>query len=182
LLLFQWRHFGAKYTTCEAEYSGQGVDQLARVVEELKCNRNSRRLVVSAWNAVDLDQMALPPCHVLFQFVVTHGKLNCMLYQRSGDVGLGVPFNIASYALLLKMVSHITEIPAGEFVHVLADAHIYKNHITQLQEQSTRTPRLFPTLRIAPKQKRERLEDFEIDDFVIDGYNPHEAIKMEMSV
>lgn len=178
---FQWRHFGAEYRTCSDEYSGTGIDQLNSVINELKNNPNSRRMVVSAWNPLDLDIMALPPCHVLFQFVVTDNKLNCMLYQRSGDVGLGVPFNIASYSLLLKMVAYITEIPEGEFVHILCDAHIYKNHISQLAEQVEREPRQFPTLKIVAKEPRKRIEDFQIEDFVLEEYNPHPPIKMDMS-
>lgn len=178
---FQWRHFGAKYNTSSDDYSGAGIDQLNNVIEEIRNNPNSRRLLVSAWNPLDLDAMALPPCHVLFQFVVTDGKLNCILFQRSGDVGLGVPFNIASYALLLKMVSYITGVPEGEFIHVLSDAHIYKNHITQLTEQAKREPRKFPTLKILPNGPRTKIEDFEIEDFILEGYDPHPPIKMDMS-
>ncbi|KAI5147846.1 thymidylate synthase [Nematocida ausubeli] len=178
---FQWRHFGAEYGTCNDDYSGKGVDQLKSVIEELKKNPNSRRMVVSAWNPLDLDAMALPPCHVLFQFCVVDGKLNCMLYQRSGDVGLGVPFNIASYALLLKMVSYLTNIPAGEFVHVLSDAHIYLNHVEQLSEQIKRTPYAFPTLKIAPAVPRKSIDEFEIEDFVLEEYIHHPPIKMNMS-
>lgn len=178
---FQWRHFGAEYGSCSDDYSGKGIDQLNSVISELINNPNSRRMIVSAWNPMDLDAMALPPCHVLFQFVVSDKRLNCMLYQRSGDVGLGVPFNIASYALLLKMVSYLTKIPEGEFIHVLCDAHIYNNHIPQLTEQATREPRPFPTLKILPKEPRERIEDFEVEDFVLEGYEPHPPIKMEMS-
>ncbi|KAI5136012.1 thymidylate synthase [Nematocida ausubeli] len=178
---FQWRHFGAEYGTCNDDYSGKGVDQLKSVIEELKKNPNSRRMVVSAWNPLDLDAMALPPCHVLFQFCVVDGKLNCMLYQRSGDVGLGVPFNIASYALLLKMVSYLTNIPAGEFVHVLSDAHIYLNHVEQLSEQVKRTPYAFPTLKIAPAVPRKSIDEFEIEDFVLEEYIHHPPIKMNMS-
>ncbi|KAI5160923.1 thymidylate synthase [Nematocida ausubeli] len=178
---FQWRHFGAEYGTCDDDYSGKGVDQLKSVIEELKKNPNSRRMVVSAWNPLDLDAMALPPCHVLFQFCVVDGKLNCMLYQRSGDVGLGVPFNIASYALLLKMVSYLTNIPAGEFVHVLSDAHIYLNHVEQLSEQVKRTPYAFPTLKIAPAVPRKSIDEFEIEDFVLEEYIHHPPIKMNMS-
>ncbi|EHY66304.1 thymidylate synthase [Nematocida ausubeli] len=178
---FQWRHFGAEYGTCNDDYSGKGVDQLKSVIEELKKNPNSRRMVVSAWNPLDLDAMALPPCHVLFQFCVVDGKLNCMLYQRSGDVGLGVPFNIASYALLLKMVSYLTNIPAGEFVHVLSDAHIYLNHVEQLSEQVKRTPYAFPILKIAPAVPRKSIDEFEIEDFVLEEYIHHPPIKMNMS-
>ncbi|KAH9385376.1 thymidylate synthase [Nematocida major] len=178
---FQWRHFGAKYETCESEYAGKGVDQLKAVIEELKVNPNSRRLVVSAWNPLDLQEMALPPCHVLFQFVVTNGCLDCVLYQRSGDVGLGVPFNIASYALLLKMVSYLTGIPAGEFIHVLADAHIYADHTDQLKIQAERIPYEFPTLRIDPKQPRTEIDQFEVEDFVLEGYTHHSALPMRMS-
>lgn len=178
---FQWRHFGAEYSTCEDNYKEKGIDQLNNAIEELKKNRNSRRIVVSAWNPVDLKKMALPPCHVLFQFVVTDEKLNLIMYQRSGDIGLGVPFNIASYSLLLKMVSYLTEIPEGDFVHVIADAHIYRNHIDALKEQISRSPRPFPNLYIRPAKKRNSIEEFEIEDFVLDGYNPHPPIKMAMS-
>ncbi|KAI5185973.1 thymidylate synthase [Nematocida homosporus] len=178
---FQWRHFGAQYTTCEADYANQGVDQLNWVINELKQNPTSRRLVVSAWNPCALSEMALPPCHVLFQFAVTGGRLNLMLYQRSGDVGLGVPFNIASYSLLLKMVSYLTNIPEGEFVHTIGDAHIYRNHIEQLTEQATRTPRAFPKVRLAPATPRKSIQDFQVEDFVLEDYEPHPPIKMKMS-
>jgi thymidylate synthase len=179
---FQWRHFGAKYRTCHDTYSGEGIDQLGMVIKELKSNPMSRRLVVSAWNPLDLDIMALPPCHVLYQFEVSNGKLNCMLYQRSGDVGLGVPFNIASYALLLKMVSYLVKIPEGELVHVIGDTHIYSNHVEQLREQMQRVPRPFPKVYLRPPTERKSIEEFEASDFVVEGYDPHPPIKMQMSV
>lgn len=178
---FQWRHFGAAYSTCEQDYRGKGIDQLRNVIDEIKKNPSCRRLLVSAWNPLDLDQMALPPCHVLFQFVVTGGRLNCMLYQRSGDVGLGVPFNISSYALLLKMVSYLTKIPAGDLVHVIGDAHIYNNHIEQLTEQATRHPREFPRLRICDREGIETIDDFVLEDFILEEYDPHPPISMTMS-
>ncbi|KAI5181169.1 thymidylate synthase [Nematocida sp. AWRm80] len=178
---FQWRHFGAEYSTCTEDYTKKGIDQLSNVIEELKKDKNSRRLVVSAWNPIDLDQMVLPPCHVLFQFLVQNDKLNCILYQRSGDVGLGVPFNIASYSVLLKIVSYLTNIPEGEFIHFIGDAHIYTDHIDQLTQQCTREPREFPTLKILPAQKRTKLEEFIIDDFILEDYHPHPPIKMNMS-
>lgn len=120
---FQWRHFGAAYTDRDADYAGKGVDQLARAIEQLRANPEDRRIVVSAWNPPDLPEMALPPCHVLFQFYVAHGELSCQMYQRSADLGLGVPFNIASYALLTRLVAHVTGLNAGELVHTLGDAH-----------------------------------------------------------
>lgn len=133
---FQWRHFGAEYQGYAGEYTGQGVDQLAAVIEELKTNPQSRRMLVSAWNPVDLPQMALPPCHVLFQFYVdTENRLSCSLYQRSCDVGLGVPFNIGSYALLTRIVADFVGMEPGEFVYFMGDTHIYSNHVDALKQQ-----------------------------------------------
>lgn len=145
---FQWRHFGAKYKTCNDDYAGQGVDQLQEVINSIKNNPNDRRIIMSAWNPCDIPQMALPPCHCLAQFYVSEGELSCMLYQRSADMGLGVPFNIASYALLTYMIAHITGLKPGDFVHTLGDTHVYLNHVEPLKEQLVRDPRPFPTLKI----------------------------------
>lgn len=177
---FQWRHFGAKYTTCDDDYAGQGIDQLNDVINRIKSNPNDRRIIMSAWNPVDIPQMALPPCHCLVQFYVANDELSCQLYQRSADMGLGVPFNIASYALLTYMIAHVTKLKPGDFVHTLGDAHIYLNHIDPLKEQIQRHPRPFPKMRI--RRQVDSIEDFGIDDFEIIDYNPYPAIKMEMAV
>ena len=168
----QWRSWGSS--------DGQGIDQLAQVIEEIKSNPNSRRLIVSAWNVGEIEKMALPPCHLLFQFYVNDGKLSCMLYQRSADVFLGVPFNIASYALLTLMVAQVTGLEPGEFVHTLGDAHIYQNHLTQVQTQLTREPRPLPQMKLNPKIKS--IVDFRYEDFEIIGYDPHPLIKATVSV
>uniref|UniRef100_A0A8B9Y8Y9 Thymidylate synthase n=1 Tax=Bos mutus grunniens TaxID=30521 RepID=A0A8B9Y8Y9_BOSMU len=162
------------------EYSGQGVDQLQKVIDTIKTNPNDRRIILCAWNPKDLPLMALPPCHALCQFYVVNGELSCQLYQRSGDMGLGVPFNIASYALLTYMIAHITDLKPGDFVHTLGDAHIYLNHIEPLKTQLQREPRPFPKLKIL--RKVETIDDFQAEDFQIEGYNPHPTIKMEMAV
>ncbi|XP_026124091.1 thymidylate synthase [Carassius auratus] len=177
---FQWRHFGAEYKDMHTDYSGQGVDQLQKVIDTIRSNPEDRRIIMCAWNPKDLPLMALPPCHALCQFYVSDGELSCQLYQRSGDIGLGVPFNIASYALLTYMIAHITGLKPGDFVHTLGDAHIYTNHIEALKEQIRREPRPFPKLRI--KRKVERIDDFQAEDFEIYDYNPHPAIKMQMAV
>jgi thymidylate synthase len=150
------------------------------VIEDIKKSPDSRRLIVSAWNVGDLDKMNLPPCHILFQFYVADGKLSCQLYQRSADIFLGVPFNIASYALLLLMVARSTNLEAGEFIHTLGDAHIYTNHIEQVKEQLTREPRNLPKMLLNPDKKS--LFDFEYDDFQLSDYNPHPHIKGDISV
>uniref|UniRef100_A0A2K5LG48 Thymidylate synthase n=1 Tax=Cercocebus atys TaxID=9531 RepID=A0A2K5LG48_CERAT len=178
---FQWRHFwGQNYTRYESDYSGQGVDQLQRVIDTIKTNPDDRRIIMCAWNPRDLPLMALPPCHALCQFYVVNSELSCQLYQRSGDMGLGVPFNIASYALLTYMIAHITGLKPGDFVHTLGDAHIYLNHIEPLKIQLQREPRPFPKLKIL--RKVEKIDDFKAEDFQIEGYNPHPTIKMEMAV
>ncbi|KAG0726445.1 Thymidylate synthase [Chionoecetes opilio] len=141
---FQWRHFGAEYTNMHADYSGKGVDQLQKVIDTIKNNPNDRRIIMCAWNASDLDLMALPPCHCLCQFYVANGELSCQLYQRSADMGLGVPFNIASYSLLTYMIAHITDLKPGDFVHTLGDTHVYNNHCEALEEQLGRAPRPSP--------------------------------------
>lgn len=132
---FQWRHFGAEYKTCHDDYTGKGIDQLNEVIERIKKNPNDRRIIMSAWNVVDIPKMALPPCHCFVQFYVADGELSCQLYQRSADMGLGVPFNIASYALLTYMIAHVTGLKPGDFVHTIGDAHVYLNHIEPLKFQ-----------------------------------------------
>lgn len=177
---FQWRHFGAHYTTMHDDYTGQGVDQLKDLIQRIKKNPTDRRLILSAWNPADLSQMALPPCHCLCQFYVQDGKLSCQMYQRSCDMGLGVPFNIASYALLTCVMAHVCDLQPGEFIHVLGDAHIYSNHIDALRQQLERSPNPFPTLTITSPHKD--LESFQIDEFVINNYHPWEKISMPMAV
>lgn len=168
----QWRSFEGA--------NGKTVDQIQWVVEEIKRNPNSRRLVVSAWNPAELDEMALPPCHCLFQFYVSDGKLSCQLYQRSADTFLGVPFNIASYALLTHMMAHVTGLKPGDFVHTLGDAHLYVNHLEQVQEQLTREPYPLPTLNLNADVKS--IFDFTYDDFEIVNYVAHPHIKGQVSV
>ena len=167
----QWRSWAAP--------DGRSIDQMAKLVEGLRNNPNSRRHIVSAWNPAEVDDMALPPCHCLFQFFVAEGRLSCQLYQRSADVFLGVPFNIASYALLTMMAAQATGLRPGEFVHTFGDAHLYVNHIAQAREQLTREPRPFPTMRIAPKTD---LFGFDYEDFALEGYDPHPHIKAEVAV
>ena len=169
----QWRNFGFD------ENSGF-VDQLANVIEQIKTNPDSRRLIVCSWNPLLIDKMALPPCHTLFQFFVNDGKLSCMLYQRSADVFLGVPFNIASYALLTMMVAKICNLELGEFVHTLGDAHIYVNHLEQINKQLKRTPRSLPKMIIKGNQKN--IEDFVFEDFELVDYNPHSGLKGTVAV
>ena len=176
---FQWRHFGAKYTNMHADYTGQGHDQLAEIISQIKSNPTSRRIVLSAWNPCDLGQMALPPCHVFCQFYVANGELSCQMYQRSADMGLGVPFNIASYALLTVLLARVTNLKPGEFVHSIGDAHVYLDHVEPLKEQLRRTPRAFPTLTV---RATDSIDDFVYDDFQLDDYTPHKSIKMNMSV
>lgn len=168
----QWRSFPRP--------DGSSVDQLAQVIEQIKTNPDSRRLIVSAWNPGQLDEMALPPCHLLFQFYVADGKLSCQLYQRSADTFLGVPFNIASYALLTHMVAHVTGLEVGDFVHTLGDAHIYHNHLEQMELQLSRDPRPLPQLKIV--RDVSSIESFRFEDFEILGYDPHPHIKGEVSV
>ena len=177
---FQWRHFGADYVDMHADYAGQGVDQLADVINKIKSRPDDRRIILCAWNPSDLNKMALPPCHCLVQFYVANGELSCQLYQRSADMGLGVPFNIASYALLTHMIAHVTNLKAGEFVHTLGDTHVYLNHVEPLKEQLKREPRPFPKLVI--KRDVENIEDFTIEDFEVKDYDPHPKITMAMAV
>lgn len=159
---------------------GGTVDQIAWVVDEIRRNPDSRRLMVSAWNVGELPRMALMPCHTMFQFYVADGKLSCQLYQRSGDIFLGVPFNIASYALLTHMVAQVCGLGAGDFVHTLGDAHLYNNHVEQARLQLEREPRLLPRLRLNPEIRS--IFDFRFEDIAIEGYQPHPAIKAEVAV
>ena len=159
---------------------GETIDQITKVVEMIKKTPDSRRLIVSAWNVADIDNMKLPPCHAFFQFYVANGKLSCQLYQRSADIFLGVPFNIASYALLTMMVAQVCGLKAGEFVHTLGDAHLYTNHIEQTKLQLSRDFRPLPTLKINPEVKS--VFDFKFEDFTIENYNPHPHIKAAVAV
>ena len=169
---YQWRSWPAP--------DGRHIDQIAQVVESIRTNPDSRRHIVSAWNVAEIDQMALPPCHALFQFYVAGGKLSCQLYQRSADVFLGVPFNIASYALLTMMMAQVTGLMPGDFVHTLGDAHIYLNHREQVAEQLTRTPRPLPVMKLNPDI--ESIFDFRYEDFSLEGYDPYPAIKAPIAV
>jgi len=169
---YQWRNW--------PKPDGTHIDQIAQVVESIKKNPDSRRLIVSAWNVADVEKMKLPPCHAFFQFYVSDGKLSCQLYQRSADIFLGVPFNIASYALLTMMVAQVCDLQLGDFVHTLGDAHIYLNHMEQVQEQLSRTPRALPTMHINPEVKD--IFGFKFEDFTLKGYDPHPAIKAPVAV
>jgi len=168
----QWRSWTAP--------DGRNIDQLAEVIAQIKSNPDSRRLIVSAWNVGELDQMALAPCHAFFQFYVADGKLSCQLYQRSADIFLGVPFNIASYALLTLMIAQVCGLKAGDFVHTLGDAHLYSNHLEQARLQLSREPRKLPTMRINPEVKD--IFAFRFEDFSLEGYDPHPAIKAAVAI
>lgn len=212
---FQWRHFGAEYVDCDANYEGKGVDQLQEVVRKIKEDPTDRRIILSAWNPsgmsraicpplylfvvrltnmtlyADIPQMALPPCHLLCQFYVhlpqsdsppgTKPKLSCLMYQRSADLGLGIPFNIASYAVLTHMIAHLTDTDPHELIIQLGDAHVYRDHVDALKVQLEREPKEFPKLRWK-RGRRERLEDFEMEDFEVVGYESWPSIPMKMSV
>ncbi len=159
---------------------GRHIDQITQVIEQIKKNPDSRRLIVSAWNVADIDKMALAPCHALFQFYVADGKLSCQLYQRSADIFLGVPFNIASYALLTMMVAQVCGLKPGEFVHTLGDAHLYSNHLDQTREQLSRAPRALPIMKINPAV--EDIFAFKYEDFTLENYDPYPAIKAPIAV
>ncbi|KAI9665212.1 MAG: Thymidylate synthase [Alyxoria varia] len=207
---FQWRHFGAEYEDATSNYKGRGVDQLAEVVRKLKSSPFDRRIILSAWNPADLGKMALPPCHMFAQFYVSFpskkrrtnatsklpesegpnaapekGVLHTILYQRSCDMGLGIPFNIASYALLTHMLAHACDLMPGSLTHTMGDAHVYLDHIDALKVQLEREPRDFPTMEV-PEEKRgrglEALESWTAEDFIVKDYNPHKAVPMKMSV
>ena len=169
---YQWRNW--------PKPDGTHIDQISQVVSMIKKNPDSRRLIVSAWNVADVDQMKLPPCHAFFQFYVADGKLSCQLYQRSADIFLGVPFNIASYALLTMMVAQVCGLKLGDFVHTLGDAHIYLNHLEQTREQLSRAPRALPTMRINPEVQD--IFGFKFEDFKLENYDPHPAIKASVAV
>jgi len=171
--------YGAQWRSWPAP-DGRSIDQISNVVDMIKRNPDSRRLIVSAWNPADVDKMALPPCHCLFQFYVANGRLSCQLYQRSADVFLGVPFNIASYALLTMMVAQVTGLKPGDFVHSLGDAHLYSNHLDQARLQLTRPTRPLPVMKINPAVKD--IFAFRYEDFVLEGYDPHPHIKAEVAV
>lgn len=191
---FQWRHFGAEYVDAKTDYTGQGVDQLAEVVRKLKENPYDRRIILSAWNPADLKKMALPPCHMFAQFYVSfpanaplrpdgskRGVLHTILYQRSCDMGLGVPFNIASYALLTHMLAKASDLLPGTLTHTMGDAHVYLDHIDALKVQLERTPRPFPEL-VIEKEGLVDIDGWKVDDFKVLGYDPHKGIAMKMSV
>ncbi|KAF2489069.1 thymidylate synthase [Lophium mytilinum] len=192
---FQWRHFGAEYKDANTDYTGQGVDQLAEVIDKLKNKPYDRRIILSAWNPADLKKMALPPCHMFAQFYVSYprsqangsegekprGMLHCLLYQRSCDMGLGVPFNIASYALLTHMIAHVCDLTPGTFTHTMGDAHVYLDHVDALKIQLEREPRDFPELHIQ-REKGGSIDGWKTEDFVVKGYDPHKMIAMKMSV
>jgi thymidylate synthase len=169
---YQWRHWRTP--------DGREIDQIQQLISSLRKKPDSRRHIVSAWNPADVDKMALPPCHALFQFYVANGRLSCQMYQRSADLFLGVPFNIASYAALTLMVAQVTDLKPGEFVLTLGDAHIYLNHLEQVREQLTRAPRSFPRMKLNPAVKE--LLDFKYEDFTLEAYDPHPAIKAPIAV
>lgn len=173
------RVYGAQWRSWRGA-NGETVDQIANVVRQIRQIPDSRRLIVSAWNPAEIDSMALPPCHALFQFYVANGKLSCQLYQRSADIFLGVPFNIASYALLTMMMAQVCGLQAGEFVHTLGDAHLYQNHLEQARLQLTREPRALPKMHINPDVRD--IFAFKFDDFTLSDYDPHPHIKAEVSV
>ncbi|KAK5129939.1 Thymidylate synthase [Meristemomyces frigidus] len=195
---FQWRHFGARYTDCHADYTSHGVDQLRSVIHKLRHTPTDRRIILTAWNPADVPLMALPPCHMFAQFYVSYpptaplrpdgtakkGTLHTLLYQRSCDMGLGVPFNIASYALLAHMLAHVADLVPGTLTHTMGDAHVYVDHVEALKVQIERAPRAFPTLEIGGGKVAGEcgIDGWEVGDFVVRGYEPHGGLVMKMSV
>jgi len=177
---YQWRHFGHKYEDCHTDYTGMGVDQLAQCIEDIKNNPTSRRIVMTAWNPADLPDMALPPCHMFCQFYVANGELSCQMYQRSADMGLGVPFNIASYALLTHLVARVTGLSPGEFIHTIGDAHVYTNHVDGLNEQLKRRPYPFPRIEIA--DRAQSIDEFRMEDIKLIDYEHHPTIQLPFAV
>ncbi|OTA89372.1 hypothetical protein M434DRAFT_34356 [Hypoxylon sp. CO27-5] len=193
---FQWRHFGAEYVDAKTDYTGQGYDQLADVIHKLRNNPYDRRMILSAWNPKDLKKMVLPPCHMFAQFYVSFprqseesngdqskpkGHLHCQLYQRSCDMGLGVPFNIASYALLTHMLAHVCDLVPGSLTHVMGDAHVYVDHVDALKVQLEREPRPFPELQLTP-ENGDSIDGWKVEDIKVLNYEPHKTIPMKMSV
>lgn len=178
---FQWRHYGANYKTCKDDYSGQGIDQLQNAIDTLRSDPNSRRIILVAWNPIQIREAVLPPCHTLFQFLCDNGKLSCILYQRSGDIGLGIPFNIASYSILTHMVAKITNLEPHEFIHFIGDAHVYLDHVEPLKTQISRIPTEFPVLSFNKNKVFKEIDDFEFEDFILENYNPQAKIAMKMS-
>lgn len=177
---FQWRHWGAEYKGADVDYTGQGIDQLEQIIKTIKYNPTDRRMIMSAWNVSDLKKMALPPCHMFVQFYVSGNKLSAHLYQRSADMGLGVPFNIASYAMLVHMIAHVTNLEAEELIHSIGDCHVYLNHISALSQQCKLVPFHFPTLHF--RRQISTIDDFKREDFSIKNYFHHPQIKMPMAV
>ena len=176
----KWGELGPVYGRQWRNFNEQGVDQLENLINQIKTNPNSRRLIISAWNPCEVDMMALPPCHSFIQFYVINGKLSCQLYQRSADIFLGVPFNIASYSLFTMMIVQVCGLKPGEFIHTMGDAHIYSNHVDQINLQLSREPRKLPHMKINPNVKS--IYDFKIEDFVLEDYDPYPAIKGEVAV
>lgn len=177
---FQWRHAGAEYKDYKTDYTAKGIDQISDVIKMIKEDPDSRRMIVCSWNVKDISKMALPPCHTLFQFHTQDDKLNCLLYQRSCDVGLGLPFNIGSYALLTCLIAKMTGRKPGQFVHMIGDTHVYLNHVKPLRKQLLRKPDPFPILDIKYDPSK-KIEDYSLEDFELNGYHPQKTIKMEMS-
>ena len=173
-------NLGPIYGSQWRNWNGEGIDQLAQVIDKLKHNPNDRRMIVSAWNVSKIPEMHLPPCHMMFQFYVANGKLSCMLYQRSCDMFLGVPFNIASYALLTMMLAQVCNLELGEFVHTLGDTHIYHNHFEQVKEQLSRKPLSLPTMKLNPEIKD--INDFKYEDFTLENYESYGAIRAQVAV
>ncbi|XP_063707551.1 thymidylate synthase-like [Culicoides brevitarsis] len=177
---FQWRHAGIDYKGCGHDYTNQGIDQLQNVIDSIKNDPNNRRMLISSWDVKLLSQMALPPCHVLIQFYVSGDKLSSQLYQRSADIMLGVPYNIASYALLTYMIAHLTNLKPDKFIHIMGNTHLYLNHVDAATQLIEREPYDFPTLKI--KNDKNDISDYKYEDFILENYKYHPHIKMDMAV